>query len=105
MNYVLLAILALSLTACSSISSKSDYTADEAYQMRQELNADFFKSSGENLSQDQISNLLSKKVSFDRPLKVAVVKLNHLVSQSYSFKKHGYGLRDPRCHKKECPNI
>ncbi|MCB9085156.1 MAG: hypothetical protein H6624_12460 [Bdellovibrionaceae bacterium] len=98
-NLVLLCLL-LTTAACSSISSKNDYTADEAYQMRQELNADFFKSGEENLSQDQINNLLSKKVSFDRPLKVAVVKLNHLVSQSYSFRNPHTGSMTPVATKK-----
>ena len=73
----------LMTTACASVSSRNAYTKDETYQMRSELKADFLIKGQENLTQEQINTLLSKKVNLQKPLKIAVAKLNHYVDQTY----------------------
>ncbi len=63
--------------SCSSTSTNSHYTSSKRYQKRAEFKKDYLNNEGKNLSSEQISNLLSKKVNLKRPLKMAVVKLIH----------------------------
>jgi len=79
-------ILALSATAlfnvaCSSVSTKSDYTDTPEYQNRPALKQDLMQSKGEHLSSNELNSLLTQKVNYSKPLKIAIVKLGHKVDQ------------------------
>lgn len=67
----------LLIQSCSSSSTKSTYTQSAQYQKRKVIKKDYLNNKGKNLSAQEISGLLNKKINLKRPLKMAVVKLSH----------------------------